>query len=102
MAFRLRDFLDRRRTPTAAVGPFPVASVAATERPQLDSAQLADLEEAWAELRQAAQEAGVKSFHACTRDGSSWGDNPDTVRAVTRIIQGTQKDTAEARRTYSD
>jgi hypothetical protein len=91
MAFRLRDFLGRRRTPTAAVGPFPVASTAEAERTPLTPAQLADLEEAWAELRQAAQEAGVKSFSACTRDGSRWEENPDSVRAMTRMIQDAQK-----------
>ena len=95
MAFRLRDFLSRRRTPTAAVGPFPVPSAVETERPALTPAQLADLEAAWSELRQAAQEAGVKSFSACTRDGSRWEENPESVRAMTRMIKDTHKDTAE-------
>lgn len=93
MAFRLRDLLGRRRTPAAAAGSFPVA--VETERPPLTPAQLADLEEAWAELRQAAQEAGVKSFSACTRDGSRWEENPDSVRAMTRTIKDAQKYTAE-------
>ncbi|ELT44185.1 hypothetical protein G205_13317 [Arthrobacter nitrophenolicus] len=66
-----------------------------TERAPLTPAQQADLEEAWAELRQAAQEAGVKSFRACTRDGSRWEENLDSVRAMTRTIKGIQKDTTE-------
>jgi hypothetical protein len=53
------------------------------------------LEEAWAELRQAAQDAGVKSFRACTRDGSRWEENLDSVRAMTRTIKGIQKDRDE-------
>lgn len=94
MAFRLRDFFGRRNTPAAA-GSFPVASHVEAERPSLTPAQLADLEEAWAELRQAAQEAGVKSFRACTRDGSRWEENLDSVRAMTRTIKDAQKYTAE-------
>jgi len=94
MAFRLRDLLGRRRTPVAAES-IPVASPVETERPPLTPAQLADLEEAWAELHQAAREAGVKSFSACTRDGSRWEENPDSVRAMTRTIKDAQKYTAE-------
>lgn len=91
----LREFFGRRRTSATAV-PFPVASAMKTERPPLTPAQLADLEEAWVELRQACQEAGVKSFSACTRDGSRWEDNPESVRAMTRMIKDTHKYTAEA------
>lgn len=89
----LRNLLGRRRTPTAAE-PLPVAGVE-TERVPLSPAQLADLEEAWAELRQAAQEAGVTSFRACTRDGSRWEENLDSVRAMTRTIRGIQEDRNE-------
>jgi hypothetical protein len=72
-----------------------VASAVEPERPPLTPAQLADLEGAWAELRQAAQEAGVKSFSACTRDGSRWEENPDSVRAMTRMIKGAQENTVD-------
>lgn len=90
----LREFFGRRRTPAAAAS-FPAASAVETERPPLTPAELADLEEAWVELRQASQEAGVTSFRACTRDGSRWEDNPESVRAMTRMIKGTQKYTTE-------
>ena len=72
-----------------------MASAVETEGPALTPAQLADLEAAWSELRQAAQEAGVISFRGCTRDGSRWEDNPDSVRAMTRMIKGAQKDTSD-------
>ncbi|WP_011689797.1 hypothetical protein [Arthrobacter sp. FB24] len=94
MAFRLRDFIGRRRTPAAAES-FPAAAPVEDGRPELGPAELADLEEAWAELRQAAQEAGVRSFRACTRDGSRWEENLDSVRAMTRTIKGIEKDTDE-------
>jgi DNA-binding transcriptional regulator YdaS (Cro superfamily) len=88
----LRSFFTRRRTPAAGESS---AVVAATEREPLTPAQLADLEVAWAELRQAVQESGVTSFHACTRDGSRWQDNPESVRAMADTIRRTQKYTAE-------
>lgn len=94
MAFRLRDLFGRRRTPAAAEF-VPGSSPVEAERPPLTPAERADLEEAWAELRQAAKEAGVKSFSACTRDGSRWEENPDSVRAMTRTIKDAQKYTAE-------
>jgi hypothetical protein len=87
----LRSFFTRRRAPAAAQ---PSAVVVATEREPLTPAQLADLEAAWAELQQAAKEAGV-SFHACTRDGSRWQDDPQSVRAMAETIRHTQKYTAE-------
>jgi len=88
----LRSFFTRRRTPAAAESS---AVVVATDREPLTPAQLADLEVAWAELRQAFQESGVTSFHACTRDGSRWQDDLQSVRAMTDTIRRTQKYTAE-------
>ena len=94
MALKLRDFVGRHRT-AAAADSFPAASPVEAERSPLTPAQLADLEEAWAELRQAAQQAGVKSFSACTRDGSRWEESGDSVRAMTRMIRDAQKYTVE-------
>ncbi|MBT2539048.1 hypothetical protein J7I79_23625 [Arthrobacter sp. ISL-69] len=72
----------------AAVEPSPTA-VAASKQ-QLTPAQLADLREAWAELNQAAEDAGVKTFRACRRDGSSssWEDDPEAVRSMAALIRG--------------
>lgn len=88
----LRNLLGRRRTRATAE---PTVAAVERERVTLSPAQLADLEEAWAELRQVAQEAGVTSFRACTRDGSRWEENLDSVRAMTRTIRGLQKDKDE-------
>jgi hypothetical protein len=62
----------------------------------------AELQEAWAELAQAAEEAGVNSFHACARAGESWEDNPVAVRAVAATLRdfradGTSEDAARRR-----
>lgn len=90
----LRNFLSRRRVPAAAGFPAVVVPAAA-EREPLSPAQLADLEAAWAELRQAADETGVTSFRACTRDGRYWGDDPESVRAMAGTILSLKKYTAE-------
>lgn len=88
----LRSFFTLRRTPAAAESS---PAVVAPEREPLKPAQLADLEAAWVELRQAATEAGVMSLQACTRDGSRWQDDPQSVRAMAETIRHTQKYTAE-------
>ena len=88
----LRSFFTRRREPAAAESS---AAVVATEREALTPAQLADLEAAWAELRQAATAAGVMSLQACTRDGSRWQDDPQSVRAMAETIRHTQNYTGE-------
>lgn len=90
----IRNWLSRHRRPAAAES-FPIAAAAPMERKPLTPEQLADLEEAWAELRRAAEESGVTSFHACTRDGSRWEEDLDSVRTMTGAIRSTQKETAE-------
>jgi hypothetical protein len=65
--------------------------VVATEREPLTPAQLADLEAAWAELRQAVQESGATSFRACTRDGSRWQDDSESVRAMADTLRSLKK-----------
>ncbi|MCP9001927.1 hypothetical protein NFC73_19660 [Pseudarthrobacter sp. RMG13] len=87
----LPSFFTLRRTPAAAESS---AVAVAAEREPLTPAQLADLERAWIELRQAAKEAGL-SLQACTRDGSRWQDDPQSVRAMAETIRHTQKYTAE-------
>jgi hypothetical protein len=60
----LRDLLRRRRRKPSAAGTTAAVRRAAAEHVPLTPAQLADLEEARAELRQAAEETGVTSFRA--------------------------------------
>lgn len=83
----LRSFFIRRRTPFTD-DPSPAAVAAPKEREPLTPAQLADLREAWAELNQAAADAGVNTFRACRRDGSSWEDGPEAVRGMAALIRG--------------
>jgi hypothetical protein len=50
-------------------------------------AQTEDLQKAWAELTEAAQGSKVMSFHACTRTGTPWAQDPASVRAVAAILR---------------
>lgn len=89
----LRNWLSQHLRPTAA-GSAALADTAPMEREQVSPVQLAELEAARADLRLAIQESGVTSLRACTRDGSRWEENLDSVRAMTAAIRSTQQDTA--------
>lgn len=51
------------------------------------AAELEDLENAWAELEAAAKESAVIRFHACSRTGEQWQDDPASVRAVADLLR---------------
>lgn len=85
--------LFRRKTAAAAPTPAaPIASPAPAPEEPLSPEALAELKEAWDELTAAAKEAGVKSFHACTRSGEPWQTNLASVRAMTTTIRNLSKD----------
>ncbi|WP_284750874.1 hypothetical protein [Arthrobacter sp. efr-133-R2A-120] len=84
----LRSFFIRGRTPVTEDSSPAAVAAPKEEREPLTPAQLADLRKAWAELNQAAEDAGVNTFRACTRDGSSWEDDPEAVRGMAALIRG--------------
>lgn len=51
----------------------------------------AALKQAWTELTEAAEAAGVLNLQACTRDRTSWQRNPAAVRCITNIIRGLEE-----------
>jgi len=61
--------------------------IASVEREPLSLEQLAELQEAWVELTEAARGSRVTSFHACTRAGRPWTEDPDAVRAVAATLR---------------
>lgn len=77
----LRNLFKRDRKPVAVM---PSNAVPATPRePEpLTTEQLADLQAARAELRQAMEESDVTSFRACSRNGRHWAEDPDAMRAM--------------------
>lgn len=87
----LRNLLRRRRTP-AAVIPAPAVMAAPREPEPLMPQQRADLQAAWVELRQAMEESHVTSFHACSRNGRHWSEDPDAMRAMAATFRSIEKD----------
>ncbi|MEJ1116747.1 hypothetical protein WBO02_20800 [Paenarthrobacter sp. CCNWYY172] len=85
--------MSRRRTPAATTHTVTAPPSAAAEPKPLVNP--ADLEAAWAELRQTAGEANVTSFRACSRPGRYWGDDPDAVRAIAATIRRITNSTAQ-------
>ena len=85
----LRSLFTRRRTPASSS-----PAVQAAAREPLTPAQLADLAAARTEFLRVAEESGLKSLHACSRDGSHWQDDPESVRTMTALIKDAH-DTAE-------
>ena len=56
------------------------------EKP-LTPGQLAELQEAWAELAEAAKDSGVNNLHACTRTGKPWQKDPAAVRSMAALLR---------------
>ncbi len=82
----LRSFFKRR---PAAAGE-KVVSTAVTDptAPEpLTPEELAELQDAWAELAQAAKDSAVNSFHACTRNGKPWQEDPASVRSMAAMLR---------------
>jgi hypothetical protein len=80
-------------TETALPGPASegISGPKATE--PLTPAQLAEIQETWVELALAAEKPGGSShFHACTRNGNSWQEDPASVRAVAALLRDHQSD----------
>ncbi|WP_251039851.1 hypothetical protein [Arthrobacter sp. ISL-72] len=51
------------------------------------SPRLDELQAAWAELTEAAKCSKVTNFHACTRSGQPWAEDPAAVRAVAATLR---------------
>nr|WP_243852156.1 hypothetical protein [Paenarthrobacter ilicis] len=87
----MRDILSWRRKATEP----SVAVPAVEERKPLTAAESADLEAAWAELRQTAAASKVTLLRACSRNGRSWDEDPEAVRAISATIGRIMNDRAE-------
>jgi hypothetical protein len=56
-------------------------------REPLTAAQIQELDEAWAELAAAQEASELTNFHACTRTGRPWTEDPAAVRAVAATLR---------------
>jgi hypothetical protein len=80
-------------TETALSGPASVGTSGPGATEPLTPEQLAEIQEAWVRLAPAAERPGSTShFHACTRNGKSWQEDPASVRAVAALLRNHQSD----------
>lgn len=81
----LRNLFQRKAATTAPKVSAPEASAAPDEPlpPELPE----DLRCAWDELAEAAKDSKVTSFHACTRTGRPWAEDPAAVRAIAATLR---------------
>ena len=74
-----------RKRPSAAGA--TAAAAGPEEVEPLTAEQLMELEAAWAELTAAAEASEMTNFHACTRNGRPWTEDPAAVRAVAATLR---------------
>jgi hypothetical protein len=82
----LRSWFRGRQAQSGAAAATVVASEPSAEEP-LTAVQLAELQDAWAELAEATKDSAVKSFHACTRNGKPWQEDPASVRSMAAMLR---------------
>lgn len=89
----LWSWLGRRKPASGRVG-VRVAPAQPQEPEPLTAEQREDLQVAWAELAEAAKESTATGFHACSRGGRPWQEDPAAVRTVAALIRSVDKDDA--------
>ena len=82
----LRSLFRRRPAAAGAGDAVPVAD-GPEKREPLTAEQFLDLEGAWAELAAAQEASELPSFHACTRNGRPWTEDPAAARAVAATLR---------------
>jgi hypothetical protein len=83
----LRSFFQRSPARAEVSRPAAAVQIASVEREPLSPEQLAELQAGWVELTEAARGSKVTSFHACTRAGRPWTEDPAAVRAVAATLR---------------
>lgn len=80
---RFKQLFHRRTRSSGS----PATEFSAAREANAPLAQTKDLEDAWAELTEAAKSSKVMNFHASTRSGVPWGQDPATVRLLAGILR---------------
>lgn len=79
----LRRFFSRRSAASKAASSVVVSEAQESLTPK----QIEELQEAWAELAQAAEWSGVTGLHACSRNGRPWEEDPAAVREMAATLR---------------
>jgi hypothetical protein len=80
-------FARRRKPATGAGRTALAAAIEPKEQEPLTPEQAADLKAAWAELAEAAKESSATGFHACSRGGKPWQEDPAAIRTMAAILR---------------
>ena len=87
----LWSWFSRRKPTTDADGIGLMTVRQPEEQKPLTPEQMADLKDAWAELAEAADASAATGFHACSRGGKSWQEDPAAVRTVAALLRNAGK-----------
>lgn len=81
----LRSLFKKRRLATASIIPPNQPEPQSPLTPE----RLTDLQDAWADLAEAAKVSGAKanSFHACSRSSRPWQEDPAAVRSMAALLR---------------
>jgi hypothetical protein len=79
-----RRLFQRKRLSHTTCQPVPAA--AAGQEEPLTAELQTELQAAWVELTEAARDSKVTIFHAYTRSGQPWTEDPAAVRAVAATL----------------
>jgi hypothetical protein len=90
----LRNIFRRRRAAGTAAPAGWVSEPEAQEPPTPE--QLAELQDAWAELAKAAEGSGVTGLHACSRNGRRWEEDPAAVRGLAATLRDFRAENANS------
>lgn len=91
----LRSLFMRRRSATGTAASAVVVGSETEHQEPLTPEQLAELQEAWAELANAAEGSGVTGLHACSRNGGPWQEDPVAVRSLAATLRSISSDKAQ-------
>jgi len=89
----LWSFFSRRAAAARAAAPVIAAREPEPQEP-LTAEQLAELQDAWAELAEATESSGATGLHACSRNGRPWQEDPAAVRGLAAILRSSTAENA--------
>lgn len=81
----LRSLFQRKTVTTEHASPVQAVNAGQYEPKSPECQQ--ELQDAWAELTKAARGSKVTSFHACTRTGRPWTEDPAAIRDVAATLR---------------
>lgn len=87
LTYLMNKMSRRRAVEKPAAATISACHVGPVEDASVPPMEVEDLKDAWVEVEAAARESGVVHFHACSRGGQRWQDDPESVRAVAGLLR---------------